>query len=172
MALSDADAAAWGSDTDPGGLGWLRSLCGWHIAPRRTEYVYPRDVHKRALILPTLNLQGLVSLEMDGALLDLEELGGDGLPRVQWAEDGRVWWPGIWSSRFRGIRAQIDHGYTEVPEELPALVRRLAGVLAGGVASVRVGNISVTPSSVSANTEGLEPHVQAILSRYRLPSLS
>ena len=171
MALSAEDKAAWG-DVDPGGLAMLRGLCGWHIAPVRTEYVEPREVTRHLLTLPTLKLLDLLAVEMDGAPLDLTETDVYGQPRVQWAANGQLWWPGRWSSRFGGIRAQIEHGYAEAPAELVALVARFAGLLVGGVATVRVGNISVTPSAVSGATGGLEPHIATLLAPYALGPLS
>ena len=159
--MSPEEIEAWGG-ADPAGVGLIRTLCQWHIAPVMEATV--RFTSGGIFTLPTLKLVELVSLTSEGVPLDVSKIDVDDTGTIQWCER---------SSRKRGgLVVTFRHGHETAPPELIPLAARLQRTLSDGVMTTRVGNISVTPAAVSAATEGLEPHIAAILARYTLPPLS
>lgn len=102
-------------------------------------------------LLPTLHLTDLVSIRNDGKpVVDPE-----------WSEAGMV--RGCWTRKFRGVVAEMLHGFEECPQEILGVLRDLAaGADRGGVAQVTSGSHSVR----------FEPTLGAshrtILDRYRI----
>lgn len=118
----------------------VRSVCGWHIAPKLVETVTLRSEGETALVLPTLKLH---------AVLSVERWTGTTWEPMTGAED-----VDNWSARScciyrasgfpRGtIRVTMEHGYETLP---PALLQGLQRLLSG-----RPG-----PGAVAA--EGLPGH--------------
>lgn len=96
--------------------GQVESLCGWHIAPQRTDTVTVDGSGSQIQELPTLHLVDLVSVTEDGTAVDLDGVG------VQWSATGYLWRPSVWTRRLRGVVAEIEHGYAATPPEVVAIV--------------------------------------------------
>ena len=147
------------ADSPPGvdDLGWIeacravRDYCGWHIAPSVTETLTVDGPGGALLLLPTLYLTDVSSITSDGhAVTDPE-----------WSQNGMV--RGCWSSKFRGVVAEITHGYDEAPAEVLAVAREMLD------GRSRTGVSQVTTNSHQVSFD-LAPDVRQrrVLNRYRL----
>lgn len=93
----------------------IRTHCGWHIAPTVTETVTVDGSGGEVQTLPTLHLVDLIAVADDGTDLTVAD--------VEWSVAGYMKRPGYrWTSRLRGVVAEIEHGYAEVPMGLVGLV--------------------------------------------------
>jgi hypothetical protein len=146
------DADAWEA-----ACGAVRAYCGWHVAPSVTETVTVDGPGGNVLFLPTLHLTGITSLTNDGTTVTDPE----------WSEAGMV--RGSWTSKFRGVVAEITHGYEECPAEIIGVLTEAASRGVGGsavsqVGQVRMGGVSGVPGAASFMLEQ-----EAVLDRYKLP---
>lgn len=97
----------------------IRTYCGWHIAPVATETVTVDGSGSEVQGLPTLHLVDLVAVSEDGTDLTVAD--------VQWSAAGYLRRPGYrWTTSLRGVVAEIEHGYAEVPAGLIALTCAVA----------------------------------------------
>lgn len=147
----------------------VRSYCGWHIAPSRTETVTVDGSGAQVQPLPTLHLTALTSVtEDDDQIVDLAQ--------VRWSDAGYLWRRDChWTRRLRGVEAAIEHGYAEVPADVQSVVLSVAArsvASPDGVVRQQAGTFSVTYSQAAFNVAGgvaLLAHERAILDRYRIP---
>lgn len=145
------DGAAWLS-----ACAAVRSYCGWHVAPLVTETVTLDGRGRCSAFLPTLRLVDLVSITADGSAV------GD----PEWSSMGEV--RGAYSSKLRGIVAEIVHGYEECPADVLKVLREMvAAADRGGVSSVTSGQ-----HQVSFETSSPDSRQRAILDGYRLVSVA
>lgn len=114
----------------------IRNYCRWHIAPSRTETITVDGPGGHVLALPTLHLTGIERITDAGTEVDDPEWSQTGDVRKS---DGRRW-----TSKFRGITAEITHGHDEVPE-LATIVAEL------------VAQTVNTPAGTAAVTEKMGP---------------
>lgn len=137
----------------------IRGYCGWHIAPVVTETVTVDGSGTWEQLLPTLRLVALNSITNDGAaVLDPE-----------WSTSGIV--RGAWTRRYRGVVANMTHGYSEWPAELLSLAGdAVAAAGRGGVSSVtsRAHQVRFNAATLVA---ALGDGQQSTLDRYRLVRL-
>ena len=83
----------------------IRRRCGWHIGPEVTEVLTVDGSGGEYLQLPTMHLVDVVSVAERGR----DDVPGD---LVEWSATGTLRAPyGRWTDRFRGIRANVKHGY-------------------------------------------------------------
>jgi hypothetical protein len=127
----------------------VRSECRWHIAPEVTTTSVIRTGGAREVLLPTLKLAQVTSIEA---------LSLTGTPEP-WRPDSQPWWsveqgillfteaPPVW------IRVEFKHGYEECPEDVLQIVAdRAAAVRTGG----RVRQESLLGRSVSLDTSAIQ----------------
>ncbi|MFN2344756.1 MAG: hypothetical protein ABR616_03460 [Dermatophilaceae bacterium] len=143
-----SDAAAWQATVDE-----VRAFCGWHIAPEVTEIVTLDGPGAPVVVLPTLRLVDLVSITDDGSAVVDPEWSRSGMVRRY-----------CWTHKFRGIVAEITHGYPSWPEELLGVMAEMAkSASTAGVKQVSSGSHQVTFES------SMRPAQREVLGRYQLP---
>lgn len=145
----------------------VRSWCGWHIAPERTETVLLDTTASPYLMLPTLRLVAVTAVTLDGDTVDLST--------VEWSESGylrRHWGttpvsPRTWNAGPRRVAVTFTHGFEVPPPGVTGVVQALAKRAKANTA----GLVSVTrgPFSETYSTDLLPTEVTA-LAAYRLPS--
>lgn len=140
----------------------VRSYCGWHIAPSRTETVTLAGSDSRTLILPSLYVTDVASVTT---------YGGEVVPveSYDWTSAGvisRGW--RVWDCR--PVTVVFTHGYAEPPADVTSVVQaiaRRAVAAPDGRTIVQVGQVRYSDRSTDdRDTEA------ATLDRYRLPRLA
>lgn len=115
------------SQTDPetvralnAALAKVRSFCGWHVSPVRTEtiildrpeYNYP------TLILPTLKVVELTSITVDGVAIDLSNVRmSREAPGVLAQKNNQPWGGYRWDNGLGLVHVTLDHGFTAAEAE-------------------------------------------------------
>jgi hypothetical protein len=132
----------------------VRAFCGWHIAPEVTETITLDGPGSHLLVLPTLRLVDLVSITNDGAAVTDPEWSASGMVRAY-----------CWTRKFRGVVAEITHGYEEWPTDLLAVMTEMASSASGlaGVKAVTSGAHQVTFETST------RPGQFDVLGRYQIP---
>lgn len=130
----------------------VRAYCGWHIAPEVTETLTVDGSGTSVQMLPTLRLVDLISITNAGAVVADPE----------WSTSGMV--RGCWTSRFRGVVAEMRHGYEEWPSDLVAVIAEM--VASGGQA--RVSQVTSRSHQVSFELDDAAERQRQTLDRYRL----
>lgn len=144
--------------------GAVRSYCGWHVAPSTSETVVVDGSGGYTQHLPTLHLTNVTSVtevDADGVSQTVD------LTDVQWSAAGYLWRPTSWTTRLRGVSAQITHGHELVPPEMQAVVLDLAEHLAntrGGTIRDQSG-----PFSAQYAQQQMTPLHTMVLDAYRIP---
>lgn len=133
----------------------VRSYCGWHIAPEVTETVTVDGSGSSVQMLPTLRLVDLISITNAGALVADPE----------WSTSGMV--RGCWTPRFRGVVAEMRHGFTDWPSDLIAVIMEM--VASGGQA--RVSQVTSRSHQVSFDLDDAAERQRQTLDRYRIGTL-
>lgn len=161
----------------------VQSFCGWHIAPSVREVLELDGEDSRVAFLPTLRLTELHSLSVNGTALDLTQ--------VEWSRTGVIRWPFLstttladylgWDrdptyshprGRFRGVQAEVTHGYEAWPGDLLAVVDRLAGRIQNDPGNVvQVGQVRVGMDRLGVPLGGsLTAADRAALQHYKIPA--
>ena len=154
VAPEGVDADAWEA-----ACAAVRGYCGWHIAPSVTESVTVDGSGTEIQPLPTLHLTALNSITNDGVAVDAPE----------WSEAGMVR-GACWSSKFRGVVADMTHGYDSCPPEILGVLaeaadRGVVGSAASQVGQVRMGGVD----GVSGAVAFVIDKRSYVLDRYKLP---
>lgn len=141
----------------------VRAYAGWHIAPVIEDTLILDGGGARRLILPTLRVVEIVSLEVDGHVIDEPE----------WSASGILW--GRFSDRPRSVKITMRHGFDEAPVDLVELIAASARAAMAGrqpttvmVDDARLG-YGAAPSSISEG--GIATGQRRQLAPYRLPLL-
>lgn len=141
--------------------GAVRAYCGWPIS-RTQEIIEAYGEESTVLTLPTLMLQGVTAVTVDGTDLNM----GDG--SIVWTVKGQVYRRDGWH-RFSVVTLDIDHGYDVIPDLIKLVTLDLAGKQMNnpqGLVSATVGEVSRTYSNSSTAT--LSTLHQNLLDRYRV----
>lgn len=145
----------------------IRNYCGWHIAPVVTEVLTVNGSGSTSLVLPTLRIADITSVEEDGQVLDADA--------YEWSADGWLR-KHCWTRRLRGVKVSLSHGYDDCPGEIEALIKSLA---ANSGVPVRAASVTIGPFSASGITEqgmagpiAIGAYEAGILNKYRRPGLS
>lgn len=148
----------------------VRGFCGWHVAPVLT-CVARVTGDGRMLSLPTVALEGVTSIEIDGGSIstDLVEWLDSGLVRLKCGH-----WPHSWG----GVTVTYEGGVdlAQCPDLGAVVAQVAANAMAGapGVQSERAGEVSVTYNATSYGVAGgvtLLARDKAMLEPYRLPPM-
>ena len=134
----------------------VRDYCGWHIAPEITETVTVDGSGTWAQLLPTLRLVDLLSITN----------AGDVVANPEWSASGVV--RGAWIGRYRGVVAEMKHGYAAWPADLLGVMAELAA----GTGKGRVSQVTNRAYQVSFDLDSETDRQRSILDRYRLQGLS
>lgn len=144
----------------------IRRYCGWHIAPVVTETMTLDGPGGSLLRLPTLNLVEIVSMTERGIELDVDAL--------EWSAKGLVRRRrGRWTDRFRGVVAEVEHGYEDAADVRQIIQQVVGNALASPLGATReqVGAFSVTWGTTAPGVAGgmsLLARDLATLDLYRL----
>lgn len=97
----------------------VRAICGWHVAPTVTETITLSWSPAGHYLLPSLKVWSVSSVTCAG------------LPvKFDWTPWGGLWVSGTASpafgSRMRAVEVTLMHGYATCPEDVRAVVSRLA----------------------------------------------
>ncbi|MGW5920832.1 hypothetical protein ACWFPY_17755 [Nocardia fluminea] len=116
--LEAFEAFADGTDLDQvrlaGIVREIRGYCGWHIAPAVDE-VFTVDGSGGAVQqLATLRLNSVDSVTECGVLLPAYG--------YEWSQDGSLRKWSCWTTRYRGIVVEANHGYETVPENIISVI--------------------------------------------------
>jgi hypothetical protein len=143
----------------------VRSYCGWHIAPERTETLTLDGTSASTLVMPTLHVVDVASVTLDGVPLDTTEYAW----HVEGFIDATTWATGYcWLSLPRGVAVELTHGYDDVPAGVTAAVRSLAQRMSSG--SLGLSSITRGPFSESyASASAIGAVESAALAPYKLP---
>lgn len=149
-APTGVDKAAWES-----AFSAARLHCGWHIAPQVSETVTVDGSGRFIQTLPTKYLVDLTSITNDG----------HAVARPDWSQMGLVEQRyNRWTARFRGVVAEMTHGYEELPKELEAVLTAVArGDFSGVTSQVTNGG-----HQVSFDLSRLVGHPRETLDHYQL----
>lgn len=141
----------------------VRAYCGWHVAPVVEESLVLDGSGARRLVLPTLRVVEVTSLEVDGHLV----------AEPEWSASGILW--GRFSGRPRSVRITLRHGFDLCP---PGLVEVLASAARAGElgripTSIQVDDARIGYGSapISIAEGGFSEGQRRQLDLYKLPSL-
>ncbi|WP_336819843.1 hypothetical protein [Gordonia sp. MMO-8] len=142
----------------------IRTYCGWHVWPQRTETITIDGEGGRVLTLETLKMTDVAEIREHGNVLSAEayewSAGGD-IKRVV----------GCWTHRWRGIEIDLTHGHAVVPDALRGLI---VDTVADAVSNPVGAPTAIGPfqwgAQVPASSRWLSEQ-RAILDRYRLPEV-
>lgn len=144
----------------------IRAYCGWHVAPVIEKTYQLTYAGGGVLVLPTLKLVDVLSMEVDGVKVDGPE----------WDSSGEIRLPGRAPSKWRGVTVRIRHGFDMVEAaSLRAVATQMALIALSsptGATSERAGQVSITYAQMSqgvAGGLGLLKRDRDILDGYRLP---
>ncbi|MDO5049996.1 MAG: hypothetical protein Q4D87_08970 [Actinomycetaceae bacterium] len=152
-------------DMAKGVTAMIRRYCGWHVAPVVEETLVLDYDGGGVLTLPTLRVEALLSLTVDGVEVADPE----------WSRAGDVRL-GARPAKWQGVQARVQHGY---PVEEVADLRQVAvqAALVGlaspmGVVRESSGQVSIEYSRTGLGVAGglaLMERDMRILDAYRLP---
>lgn len=130
----------------------VRAYCRWHVAPSYRETVKVDGSGGDVLFLPTHHLTEIHSISDGGRVVTDPE----------WSEAGMV--RGPWSTRFRGVVADITHGHPECPVDVLTLLTAVAKrAPSAGIKSKSYGPFK--EDYVDVDLTGYE---QSVLDPYRM----
>lgn len=136
----------------------VRSYCGWHIAPSRTEMVtlYP-GFPVADLLLPSLYVTDVVSVTEAGVEVD---------PTMYlWKQNGIICRLYGWPWGTQGVTVEFTHGYADVPADVTAAVQAVAALGSQGLLRSRTaGPFSETYASELGGFDASR------LDHYRIPA--
>lgn len=129
----------------------IRRHCGWHIGPVAREALVVDGSGGQLLALPT------------GHLVEVHEVTEHGQPPVpgddiEWSALGTLRKPGRWTSRYRGVRADIEHGYpiADLPDLTQVVCQIVSTALASPTGATReqAGALAVSWATTAPNVSG------------------
>lgn len=134
----------------------IRSFCGWHVLPVQQERIVVDGPGPGVLELPTLRVESIVKVEVDGVEVEVDEWSGDGLI------------PGRWPERFGAVAVTMRHGFESAPDLVVVALDAVARASAadpGGLAE------QIGPFSFSGSQGGVAffGHELEVMRRYQLP---
>ncbi len=144
----------------------VRSYCGWHIAPARTEDITVDGEGGTVQVLPSLHVTEVTAVVDDDATVDAD----DYTTRTYGVLERHY---GNWGQRK--IVVSLTHGYTEAPAEVAGIVQSVAQRAVqnpGSLVRTQDGPFSDTYSQTGFNQSlplALLDAEKAILDRYKLP---
>jgi len=125
----------------------VRDYCGWRVAKAASETLVLSSRGGRALFLPSLQINEITAITVDGHTLAVDDFDWDPngiLERVS----------GRWPRGRRAVTVTLNHGYATCPggisQAISAAVARGVLVPAGGIASETAIGQSIVYSRMSA----------------------
>lgn len=146
----------------------VRSFCGWHIAPSRTETLTVRARGGNTLLLPSMYVTAITTVTMDDtSVLTVED-------QYIWSAAGVLTHGNCWG--YGVVEVALTHGYTDAPAEVTAVVQAVAQRAVSnpsGASSRSIGPFSESYGSLSSGTAlSLFDSEKEVLRRYRIPAVA
>lgn len=148
------DADAWNA-----ALTAVRSYCGWHIAPSITSTVTLDGNGADTLMLPSLYVQEVSSVEDDGRPVEFR-FSRHGMVRKRHG--------GRFTSHFGGVKVSYLHGYDSLPDDVAAVVLEAATRGVAGSLVAQVGQVRYGGTGQISGAAGFVADRASVLDRYRL----
>lgn len=147
----------------------IQNFCGWHIAPAK-EVTVQLDGGGRILYLPSLKVNSLTSVSINGTAIDLSLLEWSRVTGNVRYKSG-CWFPETWG----GIEVVFNSGYQTVPADLKQIVLQVASAALSsptGATREQAGQVSMqwatTAPGVAGGLSLLDRDFQ-IVSQYFIP---
>lgn len=142
----------------------VRSYCGWHIAPLRTEVLRGTCADGRTIILPTLRIESVTSVSIDGTALAASDYTFDARSATVILDFGLT--------GSGPIQVTLIHGYEEPPHDVSGVVKAIAGRAVGSSSGYALTGRTTGPFSEQYASAGdlFLSSEKWVLDRYRLPS--
>lgn len=152
----------------------IRSECGWHIGPVRSETLTVDGSGGTLQLVPSLRVTAVTSVTDNGTLLTVDT-------DFDWSQNGvleRV--SGEWSRKRRGVVVTLTHGFdlSDIPDVVNLAItlaaRTVTAKRAAGAVREQAGQSSVDIAkiggfvSVAADATVLD-HEKPVLRRYKIP---
>ncbi|CAM3038812.1 hypothetical protein [Skermania piniformis] len=143
----------------------VRTYCGWHIAPARTETLVVDGPGGPVLQLPTLHVTAVESVTELGKPLTASA-GYSWSARGSLRRQPRGTW---WTDEYRAIEVRLTHGHPVAPADIVGVVMDRALTAAASPAGQPAEKMGPFEFGGSAGTAAAFLDSQyAILDRYRL----
>jgi len=125
----------------------VRDYCGWRVAKAKTETLTLPSRGGRSIFLPTLHVNAITAVTVDGVALHVNDFDWDANGILERTS-------GRWPCGRRAVTVTLNHGYTACPggisQAISAAVARGVLVPAGGIASETAIGQSIVYSRMSA----------------------
>lgn len=139
-------------------LAQARRYCGWHVTPTAEQTFTLWGSGTQILMLPTLNLTAVTTVDEDGEAVDLETL--------TWTAKGWLVKPlsYLWPVT-KTVTVEAEHGFDVCPDFDAAVYSMVQRAVEGVTAQVTAGPFTQYPTELDA---GLSLDEKAKLDLYRL----
>lgn len=121
----------------------VRKFCGWHVLPEVPEELVLDGNGSTSLLAPTGHITAVTACTNDGT---------DVLASLDWSESGLLTLScGRWTSKNRGVRVTLTHGFDEAPDVagVVAQVAARAAAQVGPVVRQNAGPMGVSYGTVN-----------------------
>lgn len=142
----------------------IRRYCGWHVTPVIEETLTLDGPGGPLLRLPTLHVEEITSLKINGQDVDVDSL--------EWSQTGMVR-RSAWPAKFRSIQIGIKHGFEDAAD-VKQIVQQIVGNAISsplGATREQAGQVSISWSTTAPGVAGGISLLQrdlAVLDLYRL----
>lgn len=148
----------------------IQRYCGWHIAPARAETVTLDGTGGNTLYLPSLKVNSITSITVEGEALDLSLIEWSRITGMVRRND-HLCFPDVWG----GIVVTFNSGYATVPPALVQIVLQVAAIALSsptGATREQAGQVSMAWALTSPGVAGGMALLQRdyqVLDQYMLP---
>jgi len=142
----------------------VRGYCKWSLTQDQVTMTVDGN-GSDVLSLPTLQLNSITSITVDGEILDADSYRLAARGQVK-RTDG-----GVWPIGFDNVTAAVDHGYAMIPDDVRLVTCSVAGryfVNPENLRSKQVGSVMRVYGSLIINQDFASIEV-ALLDPFRLP---
>lgn len=142
----------------------VRSYCGWHVAPSRTETLVVHPTPAGTILLPSLHVTSVTSVTVAGwPVLDPTY--------YQVFEHGEI--RRVMGYRFtdrHAVTVEFTHGYDDAPADVAGVVQAIAQRASSVTPNLlQVGLVRY--SDPGGSSFGILPEWRQVLDQYRLPRM-
>lgn len=134
--------------------GAVRAFCKWDLSRVPADTLQAAGNGGVVLTLPTMHLNAITAVRINGITLDLLD------PQVSWTKRGQLIRAVGWG-RWCTVDVDCDHGYDPIPD----LVKLCVLDLAGRQLSNPLGLVSSTVGSVSRSYAGVDTSLSTLHER-------
>lgn len=146
-----------------GASGIVRGFCRWGLTREPAAVMTIDGNGSRVLNLPTLRLNAVESVTVEGTALDAAG--------YVWSAGGQLYRDAGWPIGFRSVTAVVDHGYDTIPDDVRIVVCSLAARYYSNPERLRSKTVGATASTFTIDAAGheLSELEMTLIAGYRLP---